>query len=123
MKDKTVTIIVLFTLVFALGSVVFSFTAILYNLPKEAYVKDGIIFLQSRHGKAVRIPEAEVTYLDYPEQVPKLIRTNGTSIGKYHSGHYKDTNTNEKYHLFLYGSETHRAFEYKDEIYLVDFTE
>lgn len=123
MENKTVTIIVLFTLLFVLGSVLLSLTAILCTLPKEAYMKEGIIYLQSRHGKAIQIPEAEVSYLDFPEQVPKLIRTNGTSIGKYHSGHYQDTKTKEKYHLFLYGSETHRAFKYKDEIYLVDFTE
>lgn len=123
MENKTVTMIVLLTLVFVLGSVLLSLTAILYTLPKEAYVKEGIIYLQFRHGKATQIPEAEVTYLDFPEQIPKLIRTNGTSIGRYHTGHYQDMKTKEKYHLFMYGSETHRAFKYKDEIYLVDFSE
>lgn len=50
-----------------------------------------------------------------------MIRTKGTSIGKYHSGYFRDKITREKYFLFLNGSGTRRCFTYNGVTFVVDF--
>jgi hypothetical protein len=49
-----------------------------------------------------------------------IIRTNGTSVGKFHSGHFKNVKTKNKYIFYLNGKGERVYFEVGDKKYLVD---
>ena len=52
-----------------------------------------------------------------------LIRTNGTSIGHRHSGHFKNTRTGDKFLFYLCGKGVKVYFENNGDKYLVDLSE
>jgi hypothetical protein len=56
-----------------------------------------------------------------PDDVDRnLIRTNGTSVGKKKSGHFKNIKTKNKYLLYLTGNGERVYFEIGDKKYLID---
>ena len=71
-------------------------------------------------GKKV-IDVTDAKFLPVPDDVDKnLIRTNGTSVGKKKSGHFKNTKTKNKYIFYLTGNGERVYFEIGDKKYLVD---
>lgn len=120
MRSKTILIIII-GIAFALLTTLISIALVISTIPKEAYIEDGNIIMKTKFGTEYIIPELDVTYVNLPTILPSMTRINGTSIGKYHSGHFQDKQTMEKYYLFIYGSGTRRSFIYNDEIYIVDF--
>ena len=119
--SKTVLIIVC-AAIFTLAVVLHATLSVVGAIPESACIEEGNIILKTKIGKPVIIPEAEVTYMEGSELEPShLIRTNGLSMGNYHTGHFKDTKTGQKYYLFLCGSGDRRFFTYQNVIYKVDF--
>jgi hypothetical protein len=69
--------------------------------------------------KVIDITDAK--FLPVPDDVDcNLIRTNGTSLGKKKSGHFKNTKTKNKYIFYLTGNGERVYFEIGDKKYLVD---
>lgn len=121
MEDKTIKIIIVLGVLFAICTFTSSFLLVISTIPKSAIIKDGNIILETRLGSPCTIPESEVTFQENPPIIPNLIRTNGTSFGRYHSGHFREKSGRIKYYLFLKGTGHRRSFTYNDEIYIVDF--
>ncbi len=72
-------------------------------------------------GKPHIVPLADTTECEMTDSLMKpLIRTNGLSLGKYHTGHFKNLKTKQKLYLFLTGKPETRCFRYHDRIYVVD---
>ena len=71
-------------------------------------------------GKKV-IDVTDAKFLPVPDDIDKnLIRTNGTSVGKKKSGHFKNTKTKNKYIFYLTGNGERVYLEIGDKKYLVD---
>ena len=69
--------------------------------------------------KAIDMTDAK--FMPVPDDVNHhIIRTNGTSVGKKHSGHFKNTVTKNKYLFYLTGKGNKVYFEIGDKKYLVD---
>ena len=60
-------------------------------------------------------------FMPVPDDVDRnLIRTNGTSVGKKKSGHFKNIKTKNKYLFYLTGNGERVYFEIGDKKYLID---
>ena len=69
--------------------------------------------------KVIDITDAR--FLPVPDDVDSnLIRTNGTSVGKKKSGHFKNTKTENRYIFYLTGNGERVYFEIADKKYLID---
>ena len=71
-------------------------------------------------GKQV-IDMKDAKFSPVPEEAThNIIRVGGTSIGKIHSGNFRNTKTGTKYKFFLTGKGEKVYFEIGDKKYLVD---
>ena len=90
------------------------------SIPVKNTIEDNTLTLTFVIGKKV-IDVTEAKFLPVPDDVDKnLIRTNGTSVGKKKSGHFKNTKTKNKYIFYLTGNGERVYFEIGDKKYLVD---
>ena len=93
---------------------------ILGSLPIKNTIADDTLTVNFVIGKKV-IDVTDAKFLPVPDDVDKnLIRTNGTSVGKKKSGHFKNTKTKNKYIFYLTGNGERVYFEIGDKKYLVD---
>ena len=71
-------------------------------------------------GKDV-IDMQDAKFMPVPEEsTHNIIRVGGTSIGKIHSGNFRNTKTGTKYKFYLTGKGEKVYFEIGDKKYLVD---
>ncbi|MBR4977389.1 MAG: hypothetical protein IKY95_00370 [Bacteroidales bacterium] len=90
------------------------------SIPIKNTIEDNTLTVSFVIGKKV-IDVTDAKFLPVPDDVDKnLIRTNGTSVGKKKSGHFKNTKTKNKYIFYLIGNGERVYFEIGDKKYLVD---
>ncbi len=95
---------------------------LLAYFPKKAYINErNELVLQTVLGISRVIPLEETTAYEMTDSLlSSLIRTNGLSLGKYHTGYFRNLKTKQKFYLFLSGAGEKKCFEYKGYIYIVD---
>jgi hypothetical protein len=93
---------------------------VLGSIPMKNTIEGNTLTVHFIIGKKV-IDITGAKFLPVPDDVDRnLIRTNGTSVGKKKSGHFKNTKTKTKYQFFLTGKGQKVYFEIGDDKYLVD---
>ena len=93
---------------------------VLGSIPVQNSLIDNTLTVNFIIGKKV-IDVTDAKFLPVPDDVDKnLIRTNGTSVGKKKSGHFKNTKTKNKYIFYLTGNGERVYFEIGDKKYLID---
>ena len=93
---------------------------VLGSIPIKNIIEDNTLIVSFVIGKKV-IDVTDAKFLPVPDDVDKnLIRTNGTSVGKKKSGHFKNTKTKNKYIFYLTGKGERVYFEIGDKKYLID---
>ena len=93
---------------------------VLGSIPVKNSIEGNTLTVHLVIGKKV-IDVTGAKYLPVPDDVDRnLIRTNGTSVGKKKSGHFKNTKTKNKYIFYLTGNGERVYFEIGDKKYLVD---
>ena len=93
---------------------------VLGSIPVKNTIENNTLIVNFIIGKKV-IDVTDAKFLPVPDDVDKnLIRTNGTSVGKKKSGHFKNTETKNKYIFYLTGNGERVYFEIGDKKYLVD---
>ena len=95
---------------------------VLGSIPMKNTIEGNTLTVQFVIGKKV-IDLTGANFLPVPDDVDRnLIRTNGTSVGKKKSGHFKNTKTRNKYILYLTGNGKKVYFEIGEKKYLIDTT-
>ena len=90
------------------------------SIPVKNTIENNTLIVNFIIGKKV-IDVTDAKFLPVPDDVDKnLIRTNGTSVGKKKSGHFKNTKTKNKYIFYLTGNGERVYFEIGDKKYLID---
>lgn len=113
---KIMTISTLATVLLIIGATLL----VLGSIPTKNTIEGNTLTVHFIIGKKV-IDITDAKFLPVPDDVNRnLIRTNGTSIGKKHSGHFKNTKTKNKYILYLTGNGERVYFEIGDKKYLID---
>ena len=93
---------------------------VLGSIPVKNTIENNTLIINFIIGKKV-IDVTDAKFLPVPDDVDKnLIRTNGTSVGKKKSGHFKNTKTKNKYIFYLTGNGERVYFEIGDKKYMVD---
>ena len=93
---------------------------VLGSIPMKNAIEENTLTVNFVIGKKV-IDVTDAKFLPVPDDVDKnLIRTNGTSVGKKKSGHFKNTKTKNNYIFYLTGNGERVYFEIGDKKYLVD---
>ena len=93
---------------------------VLGSIPVKNSIDDNTLTVHFLIGKKV-IDITGAKFLPITDDVDRnLIRTNGTSVGKKKSGHFKNTKTKNKYIFYLTGNGERVYFEIGDKKYLVD---
>ena len=93
---------------------------VLGSIPVKNTIENNTLIVNFIIGKKV-IDVTDAKFLPVPNDVDKnLIRTNGTSVGKKKSGHFKNTKTKNKYIFYLTGNGKRVYSEIGDKKYLVD---
>ena len=93
---------------------------VLGTIPVQNTLIDNTLTVNFVIGKKV-IDVTDAKFLPVPDDIDKnLIRTNGTSVGKKKSGHFKNTKTKNKYIFYITGNGERVYFEIGDKKYLVD---
>ena len=93
---------------------------VLGSLPKDCIIENDTLTVKFVIGKKV-IDIEGAHFMPVPDDVRhNIIRTNGTSVGKFHSGHFKNVKTKNKYIFYLNGKGERVYFEVGDKKYLVD---
>jgi hypothetical protein len=113
---KIMTISTLATVLLIIGATLL----VLGSIPTKNTIEGNTLTVHFIIGKKV-IDITDAKFLPVPDDVNRnLIRTNGTSIGKKHSGHFKNTKTKNKYIFYLTGNGERVYFEIGDKKYLID---
>ena len=93
---------------------------VLGTIPVQNTLIDNTLTVNFVIGKKV-IDVTDAKFLPVPDDVDKsIIRTNGTSVGKKKSGHFKNTKTKNKYIFYLTGNGERVYFEIGEKKYLID---
>ena len=93
---------------------------VLGSIPTKNSIEGNTLTVHFMIGRKV-IDITDAKFLPIPDDVDhNLIRTNGTSIGKKKSGHFKNTKTKNKYIFYLTGNGERVYFEIGDKKYLID---
>ena len=93
---------------------------VLGSIPTKNSIEGSTLTVHFMIGRKV-IDITDAKFLPIPDDVDhNLIRTNGTSIGKKKSGHFKNTKTKNKYIFYLTGNGERVYFEIGDKKYLID---
>jgi hypothetical protein len=93
---------------------------VLGSIPVKNIIEDNTLTVHFVIGKKT-IDITGAKFLPVPDDVDSnLIRTNGTSVGKKKSGHFKNTRTKNKYIFYLTGKGERVYFEIGDTKYLID---
>ena len=93
---------------------------VMVSIPVKNSIEDNTLTVHFLIGKKV-IDITGAKFMPVPDDVDRnLIRTNGTSVGKKKSGHFKNTKTKNKYLFYLTGNGERVYFEIGDKKYLID---
>ena len=93
---------------------------VLGSIPTKNTIEGNTLTVHFIIGKKV-IDITGAKFMPVPDDVDRnLIRTNGTSVGKKKSGHFKNTRTKNKYIFYLTGKGERVYFEIGDTKYLID---
>lgn len=93
---------------------------VLGSIPTKNTIEGNTLTVHFIIGKKV-IDITGAKFMPVPDDVDlNLIRTNGTSVGKKKSGHFKNTKTKNKYLFYLTGNGERVYFEIGDKKYLID---
>ena len=93
---------------------------VLVSVPVKNSIEDNTLTVHFLIGKKV-IDMTDAQFLPVPDDVDhNLIRTNGTSVGKKKSGHFKNTKSKNRYIFYLTGNGERVYFEIGDKKYLID---
>ena len=93
---------------------------VLGSIPVKNTIENNTLIVNFIIGKKV-IDVTDAKFFPVPDDVDKnLIITNGTSVGKKKSGHFKNTKTKNNYIFYLTGNGERVYFEIGDKKYLVD---
>ncbi len=93
---------------------------VLGSIPTKNTIEDNTLTVHFLIGRKV-IDITGAKFMPVPDDVDRnLIRTNGTSVGKKKSGHFKNTRTKNKYIFYLTGNGERVYFEIGDKKYLID---
>ena len=93
---------------------------VLSSIPVKNTIENNTLTVNFILGKKF-IDVTDAKFLPLPDDVDKnLIRTNGTSVGKKKSGHFKNTKTKNNYIFYLTGNGERVYFEIGDKKYLID---
>lgn len=93
---------------------------VLSTLPVQNEIKDDKLIVKYVIGKQ-EIDLTGARFMPVPDEVNhNIIRVCGTSLGKKHSGNFKNTKTGTKYKFYLTGKGEKVYFEIGDKKYLVD---
>ena len=93
---------------------------VLGSIPTKNTIEGNTLTVHFIIGKKV-IDITGAKFMPVPDAVDRnLIRTNGTSVGKKKSGHFKNTKTKNKYLFYLTGNGERVYFEIGDKKYLID---
>jgi hypothetical protein len=93
---------------------------VLGSIPTKNTIEGNTLTVHFIIGKKV-IDITGAKFMPVPDDVDRnLIRTNGTSVGKKKSGHFKNIKTKNKYLLYLTGNGERVYFEIGDKKYLID---
>ena len=113
---KAMSISLLAGILVTLGAVLL----VLGTIPMENILKDNRLTVKYIIGKTT-IDMSGAEFKPVPEEVlHNIIRTGGTSIGKKHSGNFRNYKTGTKYKFYLTGKGDKVYFEIGDRKYLVD---
>ena len=116
MNNRHMLITTLSTTLIVLGCVLL----ILGTLPVHNEIKDDKLIVKFIIGKEV-VDLKDAKFMSVPEEATHhIIRVCGTSVGKKHSGNFKNTKTGTKYKFYLTGKGEKVYFEIGDKKYLVD---
>ena len=93
---------------------------VLGSIPTKNTIEGNTLTVHFIIGKKV-IDITGAKFMPVPDDVDRnLIRTNGTSVGKKKSGHFKNTVTRNKYIFYLTGNGERVYFEIDEKKYLID---
>ena len=93
---------------------------VLGSIPTKNTIEGNTLTVHFIIGKKV-IDITGAKFMPVPDDVDRnLIRTNGSSVGKKKSGHFKNTKTKNKYIFYLTGNGEKVYFEIGDKKYLID---
>ena len=93
---------------------------VLGSIPTKNTIEGNTLTVHFIIGKKV-IDITGAKFMPVPDDVDRnLISTNGTSVGKKKSGHFKNTKTKNKYLFYLTGNGERVYFEIGDKKYLID---
>lgn len=104
------------TILIVAGSVLL----ILGSLPMENRIEGNNLIVKFIIGKKV-VDISGAVFKPVPDEVKRnIIRVGGTSLGRKHSGKFRNVKTNTKYLFYLTGKGERTYFEIGDKKYLVD---
>ncbi len=97
---------------------------ILKTLPVRNEIQDNCIIVHFALGNSLSIDTSGAEFSPVPDNAREhIIRTNGTSIGKIHSGHFKNVRTGDRFLFYITGKGEKVYFESNGKNYVVDITE
>lgn len=97
---------------------------VLWTLPMRNELKDESVRVHYALGNRLDIDMTDAEISPVPEEATRnLIRTNGTKLGKKHSGHYRNTKTGDKFLFYITGNGQKIYFEKDSLKYVVDLPE
>ena len=110
--------------VLAIAVAALSAVLVLGTLPARNEVKGNEIITHYVLGNKTAIDISNAVFGEIPEEAKShLIRVGGTSLGRFHSGNFKNTQTGDKFKFYLNGKGTRVYFEADGIKYLVDLPE
>ena len=110
----------IFTLVIVAGAL----GMVLWTLPMRNELKDESVRVHFALGNRLDIDMTGVEISPVPKEATEhLIRTNGTSLGKKNSGHFKNTKTGDKFLCYIPGKGQKMYFEKDSLKYVIDLPE
>ena len=97
---------------------------VLWTLPMRNELKDESVRVHFALGNRLDIDMTGVVISPVPKEATEhLIRTNGTSLGKKNSGHFKNTKTSDKFLFYITGNGQKMYFEKDSLKYVIDLSE
>ena len=97
---------------------------VLWTLPMRNELKDESVRVHFALGNRLDIDMTGVVISPVPKEATEhLIRTNGTSLGKKNSGHFKNTKTGDKFLFYITGNGQKMYFEKDSLKYVIDLPE
>ena len=110
--------------IFAIIIVVAALILVLRTLPMRNEYVDNVVKVHFALGNKITIDMTDAELAAVPEEATShIIRTNGTSLGKKQSGHFKNIRTGDKFLFYVTGKGRKVYFEKDSLKYVIDLPE